>query len=161
MIHGLANGVFLDDKRFWPIYERAEKLDVPIYLHPSLPRRAGDATSITRTTSRNSRCWCAPAWGYTVETRPPRSAWCCRGVFDKHPNLKIILGHLGETLPFLVWRIDQALARPGASRSSSFRDVFCRTLLDHDQRQFLQSGVAVLRAWSWASTDSVRGLEVL
>jgi predicted TIM-barrel fold metal-dependent hydrolase len=37
MIHGLANGVFLDDKRFWPIFERAQALDMPIYLHPSLP----------------------------------------------------------------------------------------------------------------------------
>ena len=37
MIHGLANGVFLDDKRFWPIYERAQALDVPLYLHPSVP----------------------------------------------------------------------------------------------------------------------------
>ena len=37
MIHGLANGVFLDDKRFWPIYERAQALDIPIYLHPSVP----------------------------------------------------------------------------------------------------------------------------
>ena len=46
------------------------------------------------------------------------------GVFDKHPKLKIILGHLGETLPFLVWRIDHALARPG-QKPLSFRDVFC------------------------------------
>ena len=38
MLHGLANDVFLDDKRFWPIYERAEKLDLPIYMHPSLPQ---------------------------------------------------------------------------------------------------------------------------
>jgi predicted TIM-barrel fold metal-dependent hydrolase len=45
-------------------------------------------------------------------------------VFDKYPHLKIILGHLGETLPFLVWRVDQALARPG-QKSVSFRDVFC------------------------------------
>src|SRR6185312_7963162 len=37
MMHGLSGGVFLDDKRFWPIYERAEKLDVPIYFHPGLP----------------------------------------------------------------------------------------------------------------------------
>src|SRR5262249_56256700 len=37
MLHGLANGVFLDDKRFWPIYARAEKLDVPIYMHPGVP----------------------------------------------------------------------------------------------------------------------------
>ena len=47
------------------------------------------------------------------------------GVFDKHPKLKIILGHLGETLPFLVWRIDHALARPGAAKQISFRDIFC------------------------------------
>ena len=42
MLHGLANGVFLDDKRFWPIYERAQALDVPIYLHPSVPLPAVD-----------------------------------------------------------------------------------------------------------------------
>ena len=39
MLHGLANGVFLDDKRFWPIFERAEELDVPIYLHPGFADR--------------------------------------------------------------------------------------------------------------------------
>jgi predicted TIM-barrel fold metal-dependent hydrolase len=46
------------------------------------------------------------------------------GVFEKHPKLKIVLGHLGETLPFLVWRIDQALKRPGG-KPMSFRDIFC------------------------------------
>ena len=48
---------------------------------------------------------------------------------DAYPRLKIVLGHLGETLPFLLWRVDQALARPGAKLLSdkplSFRDVFC------------------------------------
>jgi len=44
------------------------------------------------------------------------------GVFDKYPNLKIILGHLGEGLPFLLWRIDMGFSRGG---SRSFRDVFC------------------------------------
>ena len=47
------------------------------------------------------------------------------GVFDKHPRLKVVLGHLGETLPFLVWRIDHAIARPGAAKKISFRDIFC------------------------------------
>jgi predicted TIM-barrel fold metal-dependent hydrolase len=47
------------------------------------------------------------------------------GVFDRYPGLNIILGHLGETLPFLVWRADMALARPGAARQAGFRDVFC------------------------------------
>jgi 2,3-dihydroxybenzoate decarboxylase len=45
------------------------------------------------------------------------------GVFDAHPNLKIILGHLGETLPFLIWRIDEALARP-SQKTIRFREIF-------------------------------------
>ena len=40
MVHGLTNGLFIDDKRFWPIFERAEQLDVPIYIHPSRPHPA-------------------------------------------------------------------------------------------------------------------------
>jgi 2,3-dihydroxybenzoate decarboxylase len=123
MLHGLANGVFLDDKRFWPIYARAEALDVPIYFHPSLPnvdvRRiyyddyVKDFPMVAR-----------PAWGYTVETATTAIRLVLSGVFERHPKLKIILGHLGETLPFLVWRIDQALARPG-QKSLSFRDILC------------------------------------
>ncbi len=124
MLHGLANGGFLDHQRFWPIYARAEQLDVPIYLHPSLPhpdvRRiyyddyVKDFPMVAR-----------PAWGYTVETATLAIRLILSGVFERHPNLKIILGHLGETLPFLVWRIDQALARPG-QKSLSFRDIFCK-----------------------------------
>jgi 2,3-dihydroxybenzoate decarboxylase len=123
MLHGLANGVFLDDKRFWPIYARAEALDVPIYFHPSLPnvdvRRIyyDDYVKDFPTVAR-------PAWGYTVETATTAIRLVLSGVFERHPRLKIILGHLGETLPFLVWRIDQALARPG-QKSLSFRDIFC------------------------------------
>jgi predicted TIM-barrel fold metal-dependent hydrolase len=123
MLHGLANGVFLDDQKFWPIFARAEALDVPIYLHPSLPnaevRRIyyDDYVKDFPTVAR-------PAWGYTVETATLAIRLVLSGVFEKHPNLKIILGHLGETLPFLVWRIDQALKRPG-QKSLSFRDIFC------------------------------------
>ncbi len=123
MLHGLANGTFLDDKRFWPIFARAEALDVPIYLHPSLPnaevRRiyyddyVKDFPMVAR-----------PAWGFTVETATLAIRLVLSGVFEQHPKLKIILGHLGETLPFLIWRIDQALKRPG-QKAMSFRDIFC------------------------------------
>jgi 2,3-dihydroxybenzoate decarboxylase len=124
MLHGLANGVFLDHKRFWPIYERAEKLDVPIYLHPGLPdARVMDA--YYNDYAKDFPMVVRAAWGYTVETATLAIRMVLSGVFDKHPNLKIILGHLGETLPFLVWRVDHALARPGAAKSLSFRDVFC------------------------------------
>jgi 2,3-dihydroxybenzoate decarboxylase len=65
-----------------------------------------------------------PAWGYTVETATQAIRLVLSGVFEAHPRLKIILGHLGEALPYLLWRIDQALSRPGQQRLS-FRDVFC------------------------------------
>ncbi len=122
MLHGLADGVFLDDKKFWPIYARAEKLDLPIYMHPSLPQAdvrriyyddyVKDFPMITRAT-----------WGYTVETATLAIRMVLSGVFEKYPKLKIILGHLGETLPFLVWRIDMTLKRPG-QKGMSFRDIF-------------------------------------
>jgi predicted TIM-barrel fold metal-dependent hydrolase len=123
MIHGMAHGKFVDDKQFWPIYARAEQLDVPIYLHPSLPHPAvteayyADYVKAFPMVVR-------PAWGYTVETATTAIRMVLSGVFDAHPRLKLILGHLGETLPFLVWRIDQALSRPG-QQALGFRDVFC------------------------------------
>jgi predicted TIM-barrel fold metal-dependent hydrolase len=124
MLHGLANGVFLDDQRFWPIYERAVKLDVPIYMHPGLPdARVMDA--YYEPYSKEFPMVVRAAWGYTVETATLAIRMVLSGVFEKHPKLKVILGHLGETLPFLVWRVDHALARPGAAKQLSFRDVFC------------------------------------
>ena len=123
MIHGMAHGKFVDAKEFWPIYARAEQLDVPIYLHPALPQAEvsrvyyDDYVKDFPTVAR-------PAWGYTVETATTAIRLVLSGVFERHPKLKIILGHLGETLPFLVWRIDQALKRPG-QKSLSFRDIFC------------------------------------
>ena len=123
MLHGLANGVFLDDKRFWPIYARAEKLDVPIYLHPAHPQP--DVQRIYYDDYvKDFPMVARPAWGYTVETATLAIRLILSGVFERHPKLKIILGHLGETLPFLIWRIDHALKRPG-QKSMSFRDIFC------------------------------------
>jgi len=123
MIHGLANDVFLDDKRFWPIYERAQALDVPIYLHPSVPLPA--VTEVYyKDYAKDFPMVVRAAWGYTVETATLAIRMVLSGVFDAYPRLKIVLGHLGETLPFLIWRVDHALARPGA-KTLSFRDVFC------------------------------------
>jgi predicted TIM-barrel fold metal-dependent hydrolase len=123
MIHGLAGEHFIDDKRFWPIFQRAEALDVPIYVHPSVPLPAvidayykdyiKDYPSLTRA-----------AWGYTVETATTAIRLVLSGLFEAHPKLKIILGHLGETLPFLLERIDESLSRPG-HKPVRFREVFC------------------------------------
>ncbi|HWL03476.1 MAG TPA: amidohydrolase family protein, partial [Xanthobacteraceae bacterium] len=123
MLHGLANGEFLDKPKFWPIFARAEALDVPIYLHPSLPHPAV-TEAYYQDYAKDFPTVVRPAWGFTVETGTQAIRLVLSGIFEKHPKLKIILGHLGETLPFLMWRIDQALARPG-QKSLSFRDVFC------------------------------------
>jgi 2,3-dihydroxybenzoate decarboxylase len=122
MLHGLGNGVWLDDKRFWPIYARAAKLDVPIYLHPSVPKPevidayykeyAAEYPIILRA-----------SWGYTVETANQSVRLVLSGVFDAHPNLKFIVGHFGEGVPFLLWRINNGLQRQGA-KTLAFQDLY-------------------------------------
>jgi predicted TIM-barrel fold metal-dependent hydrolase len=120
MLHGLSHGEFLDLKKFWPIYARAERLDVPIYLHPGLPHpdvMAAYYNDYLNDFPMLSRA----AWGYTVEAATQAIRLVLSGVFERHPRLKIILGHLGESLPFQLWRIDQALARAG-QKPVRFRD---------------------------------------
>ena len=124
MVHGLTNGRFLDEKQFWPIFERAEALDVPIYLHPGNPAKAvvdayyadyvADYTHIS-----------AAAWGFGVEMGTQAVRLILSRVFETHPKLKFILGHLGEGLPFLLWRIDYSFSRPGNKPGLEFRRRFC------------------------------------
>jgi len=123
MIHGLTNGVFHDDKRFWPIFERAQALDVPLYLHPGIPQPAIIETYYKEYYQKYPNLLRA-AWGFTVETATQAVRMILGGVFDAHPRLKIILGHLGEGLPFYLWRINMGLTRDGAG-PSWFRDAFC------------------------------------
>ena len=124
MIHGMANGEFVDLPKYWPIYARAEKLDVPIYFHPSLPD-ARVTEAYYQDYAKDFPLVVRPAWGFTVETATQAIRLILSGAFEKYPKLKIILGHLGETLPFLMWRIDAALKRPG-QKPLSFRDIFSK-----------------------------------
>jgi len=124
MVHGLTNGVFFDDERFWPVFERAQSLDVPLYIHPALPHP--DVVNIYyKDYAKKFPALLNAAWGFTAETATAGIRIVLSGVLDKYPDLKIILGHLGEGLPFLLWRIDHALSRPG-NAPCAFRDAFCR-----------------------------------
>jgi predicted TIM-barrel fold metal-dependent hydrolase len=128
MVHGLTGGLFLDDKRFWPIFERAEALDVPLYLHPAVPHPAVIEAYYKDYIERYPMILRA-AWGFTVETATQGIRLILSGVFDRYPRLKIILGHLGEGLPFYLWRITMALGRAGnealSPEGKTFRDYFC------------------------------------
>ena len=126
MLHGLSYGaggtLFLDDKRFWPIYERAQALDVPIYLHPAPPHPAV-VEAYYKDYLKEFPGLMTAAWGFTVEAATQGIRMVLSGVFEAYPRLKMILGHLGESLPFSLWRIDMALARQG-NRPTPFRDCF-------------------------------------
>ena len=102
--HSNIGGSYLDEEEFLPIFERAEKLGIPIYLHPTIPampqiRKYGFALA-------------GPALGFGMETAMCMMRLIYSGVFDKYPGLKLIMGHLGEGLPFLIKRIDWAYVRP-------------------------------------------------
>ena len=128
MVHGLTNGLFLDDPRFWPVFERAAALDVPLYLHPAAPHPAVIEAYYKDYVERFPMILRA-AWGFTVETATQGIRLILSGAFDKYPRLKVILGHLGEGLPFYLWRINMALGRAGnealSREGKTFRDYFC------------------------------------
>ncbi len=123
MIHGLTNGRFHDEREFWPIFERAQALEVPIYFHPSVPAQPVIDTYYA-TYLKEVPGILRAAWGFTVETATQGVRMVLSGVFDAYPRLQVILGHLGEGLPFYAWRINMALERDWKP-SRSFRDVFC------------------------------------
>jgi len=122
MIHGLTNGLFIDDERFWPIFERAAALDVPLYMHPSIPDpRVIDV--YYKDYVEKFPTILRAAWGFTVETATQGVRLVLSGVFEKYPGLKIILGHLGEGLPLYLWRVNMGFARDGRG-ATWFRDAF-------------------------------------
>jgi len=122
MIHGLTDGLFIDDKRFWPILERAAALDVPLYMHPAIPDPRVIEVYYKDYVEKFPTILRA-AWGFTVETATQGVRLVLSGVFEKYPGLKIILGHLGEGLPLYLWRINMGFARDGRG-ATWFRDAF-------------------------------------
>ena len=123
MINGLTGGVFHDDQRFWPIYERAAALDVPIYIHPAIPQQAVVEAYYKGYVEKHPGLLRA-GWGFNVETATQGIRFVLSGVFDAHPGLKVILGHMGEGLPFYLWRITHGLRQSMSEKT--FREIFCR-----------------------------------
>ena len=106
MINGHVQGRYLDDKFFWPILERAEALNVPIYLHPTQPPKAVIEASYSGFSPIVSDMLAGPGWGWHIETAIHVLRLILGGVFDTYPQLQIVVGHMGEGLPFMLERLD-------------------------------------------------------
>jgi predicted TIM-barrel fold metal-dependent hydrolase len=122
MIHGRTQGRFHDDRRFWPVFERAQALDVPIYVHPGPPHEAM-AEAYYNDYLKDFPSLANAAWGYTIDTASQMLRMMLSGLFEAYPRLKIIVGHLGEAMPFLVDRVDEAINR--GPKKVPFKHIFC------------------------------------
>jgi gamma-resorcylate decarboxylase len=95
--------VYLDLPQYLPFWAAVEQLDVPFYLHPRDPLPS-------RSQAYEGHPWfLGPTWAFAVETAIHSLRLMGSGLFDKHPRLKIILGHLGEGLPASMWRVDHRM----------------------------------------------------
>jgi len=100
IINSHTKGEYLDHQKYWVIFERAQKLGVPIYLHPRSP-----SPDMMKPYLGYPRLDGA-MWGFGAEAGLHAMRLICSGVFDQYPKVRIILGHLGETIPFQLSRID-------------------------------------------------------
>jgi predicted TIM-barrel fold metal-dependent hydrolase len=99
-----SDGLYYDDRRFDPFWERVVALGIPVYLHPraALPDQLRHYEQYPEIVSA--------AWGFGVETGTHAIRMILSGLFDRYPKLQVGLGHLGETLPFAIWRLEHRIA---------------------------------------------------
>ncbi len=110
MINGHVRGRYLDDPFFAPILERAQALGVPLYLHPTPPPQPA-IDALYKGFSPVVECLLAgPAWGWHIETAVHVIRLILGGVFDRLPRLQVVVGHMGEGLPFMLPRLNLVLS---------------------------------------------------
>jgi predicted TIM-barrel fold metal-dependent hydrolase len=114
-----SNGAFLDDARFEPLLERFEQLDVPLYLHPAPPSAALHQALYHGLAPAVAGRLATGAWGWHAEAGLHVLRMIATGVFDRHPRLRLIAGHCGEMVPFMLARIDAVLRVDGLELAPS------------------------------------------
>ena len=133
MIHGHTRGSFLDERKYWTIFERAQALGVPIYLHPTLPH-----PDAVKAYFEGYEELARAGWGFAVDTSCHFLRIVFAGVFDAYPRLRIILGHLGEGLPFAMHRLNDHTWRSAARRG-----------LRKTPLQYLRENLLVTTSGNW------------
>lgn len=124
MLDGTVDGEFFDHPRFAPIFEAAVALDVPIYLHPAPPPAPVQEAYTGDLRPPLNFLLSTAGWGWHVETGLHCLRLMVSGLFDRLPDLKMIVGHLGENLPYSIVRSNNVLTRAGLKLERSPLEVF-------------------------------------
>jgi uncharacterized protein len=124
MIHGHTRGRFLDDPAYSPVLERAEALGVPIYLHPAFPVPAVMEAYYSGLDPRVGAVLATNAWGWHAETGLHALRLIAGGVFDRFPGLRVVIGHMGENVPFSLARADERLTPVATHLKRSVAEYF-------------------------------------
>jgi len=126
IINSHTNGEYLSEPKYWPILEAVAALNVPLYIHPRAP---GPAMAAAYRADHLEHA----IWGYQAETGLHALRLIVSGVFDRIPNLKIILGHMGEALPYWLYRIDD---RHHRARNNQYRPSLKQRPSDYFKQNF-------------------------
>lgn len=128
LIDNTCDGKFYDDPRFWPVFETAQELDVPIYLHPSYNEQTKPLLHDGNYHEAVAQTLGMYAWGWHSENALHILRLFAAGVFDRFPALKIIIGHMGEMIPFQIDRIIRITSKQwpqvGVTFKRQFRQVW-------------------------------------
>lgn len=109
VINGHSQGRYLDDPFFDPVLNRAAALDVPVYLHPTIPPAGVIESSYAGFADKVTFALATVGWGWHINTGTHVLRMILGGVFDRYPSLQVIIGHMGEATPFMLPRFDATL----------------------------------------------------
>ena len=127
LINGVTDGKFLDHPAFEPLLARAEALDVPLYLHPGVPPESVRQAYYDGFDPAVAFVFATSGWGWHAETAVHVLRLVLAGTLDRHPRLKLIIGHMGEGLPTMLARCDATFGRVATHLQRSI----AQTILDH------------------------------
>jgi predicted TIM-barrel fold metal-dependent hydrolase len=111
LVDGMTSGLFLDDPSFLPFWEAAVHLNVPVYLHPALPPEPVREAYFSGLPGELGFWLSIAGWGWHAETGLHTLRLIVSGLFDRFPGLQLIIGHMGEGLPYALTRTSGVLSR--------------------------------------------------
>ncbi|MSQ53285.1 MAG: amidohydrolase [Betaproteobacteria bacterium] len=127
LVSGSTGGEFLDNKKYWGIFECAEALDVPFYIHPGPPHPLAIKAYFEGAVDPMARA----AWGFAIDAGTHFLRIAMAGVLDRFPKLTFILGHLGEGIPFVLDRMNSHTERAckAAGLKKNIKEYMCENVM--------------------------------